>query len=70
MAGVGSESYKAQKARTAVRGLILALMGIGYTEPQAVEVTETVIEEAGRDGLEVDALWRAIDHVAPIQKDL
>lgn len=64
----GSEYYSQVKARTAIRDLLRALRGIGYAEPQAVEVVECLLEEAGRDGLNTANLWRALERIAPIPK--
>ncbi len=65
-----SDYDKRRKAHTAVKNLISALRDIGWSEEQAVEVAETLIEDAERDGIEVRALWLAIESVAPIPKHL
>lgn len=59
-----------RKARSAVKRLVSALMGIGYSEPEAIEVAEIVIEIAEKDGLPVQIYWEAIDVVCPIKKTL
>lgn len=68
MQNEAGEAMKRRMARTAVRDLIRAVMAIGYDEENAVEVVETIVEEAGRDGLNVSRLWAALDAIAPLPK--
>ena len=68
MPNEAGEAMKRRIARTAVRDLISVLMAIGYDEGNAVEVAESILEEAGRDGLNVNRLWDALEVVAPIPK--
>lgn len=65
----GSDYYNRMKADTAVRHLIRALMGLGYTEPKAVEAAESALERAGHDGLKTELLWHALDRVAPLPEN-
>ena len=66
----GGEHYERQKARSNVKALILAVMGIGYDEKSAVEITECLIEDAERDGIDTGRLWAALEKVAPLPKDV
>ena len=65
-----SDYDKVRKARSAVKRLVGALMGLGYSEPKAIEAAEIAIEMAEKDGLPVRIYWEALDVMCPIEKHL
>lgn len=67
---VGGDYYQLLKAKSAVHKLINALMGIGYDQASAVEIVECLVEDAGKDGINTQYLWPALDDVAPIKRDV
>lgn len=66
----GGDYYQRTKAKSNVVALVRALMGIGYDEMSATEITGLLIEEAAQDGIETKYLLEVLDKIAPIKKDL
>ena len=55
-------------AKLVVRGLVRAIVRIGYDENSAGEIVECLLEDAEKDGLDVRRFWKALEIVAPIDK--
>lgn len=63
-----SDYDKVRLARSAMKRLVSALMGLGYSEAMAIEGAEVILEMAEKDGLPVQLFWEALDVVCPIPK--
>jgi hypothetical protein len=64
------EQGEQMRALEVMKKLIQAVMGLGYDKATAVEVSETLIEEAEKDGIDTKRFWAALERLAPLPKNV
>lgn len=62
------DHYELTKAKSKIHALVRALMGIGYDEASAIEISGSLIEEAAKDGINTRYLLSVLDKISPIKK--
>jgi DNA-binding transcriptional regulator YhcF (GntR family) len=64
------EQNERMRALEIMKRLIQSVIALGYDRSSAVEVTETLIEDAEKDGIDTKRFWEALERIAPIPKDV